>query len=532
MKMKHALSLLLLSLLSLASCNQNSVTTILSSPTSTNNPTTPSTDDGLYDDDTGEVYEEIESAINILRTQCYTVEMTESVTLMYPNSTTYIDIGTNSTTTMNFMVGDEVGISYSIFRESFDISKSDHTTKQNIVYRNIPEVTYFKDEASGCAYSESVTKSNEFSKSYTSQYDEDTGVYEPISYDSRFRNPWDYIAASDVKKNSDGEYILSNQKTQFLLQYYRASNLNWVQKAVLNLDNGKISSITLSTPNQTGTNPSSENYYVRTTAYTLKFSDYGTSKVTHIPEDGYTNDNPELQAIFNNMKTATSYTYKKTFKNLHNTVMNPDVASATDYFTTGYFTTDAVYYAQMYEDLNHDGQNDYTWTYGDNQTNNIAQPYQGTDDYDSIIKKETGDIYYAYQYTPDSNTGEWSWGRVSLSDSTDYSFTDMLSIGPDIGNISASIFKKVEGTANKYEIEDKLLSYAGGFFNNKYNGVYTTYLDTYTYKLELTINADGSLTIDTGYKSGVEENDITFDLYDINSTTLASWMTTQVNSIS
>lgn len=527
---------MLLGLVMLGSCDgqtsSSSNNTLPTTPDNGSANTSTATDDGLYDDETRETYPEIETAIETLRTSDYTVKMTESVTVIYPNSNLYVDIGSNSTTTLNFSVGENVGVSYSILRESFDLDKTDHTTKKNILYRNVPEVSYFKDATTGSAYSEAVTKSNEFSKTYASDYDEDTGVYEPIAYDSEFRNPWDFISASDVTKDSDGNYILSNQKTQFLLKYYQASNLNWVQKAVLNLDSDNhISSITLSTPQQTGTNSAAENYYLRDTSYTLAFSDYGVTKVSHIPDGGYTNSNPELQAIFDKMKTATSFTYKKTFKNLHNTVMNPDVTDATDYFTTGYFTSDAVYFAQMYEDLNHDGQNDYTWTYGDNATNNIAQPYQGTDDYDSIIKKESDDLYYVYQYTPDSNTGEWNWGRVSLSDSTDYSFTDMPSIGPDIGSISAAIFRKVEGTTNKYEVEDKLLNYAGGFFNNQYNGVYTTYLDSYTYKLELTINSDGSLTIDTGYKSGIDAHDIQFDLYDIGTTTLSTWMTAQVGGI-
>lgn len=91
-------------------------------------------------------------------------------------------------------------------------------------------MTYFKDKSTGSAYTETIDLNNEYKQYYVSDYDESTGVYQPISYESEFRNPWDFIDASDIDVNEDGEYVLSNQKAQFLINCYQASNLNWVQK--------------------------------------------------------------------------------------------------------------------------------------------------------------------------------------------------------------------------------------------------------------------------------------------------------------
>ena len=78
---------------------------------------------------------------------------------------------------------------------------------------------------------------------------------------------------------------------------------------------------------------------------------------------------------------------------------------------------------------------------------------------------------------------------------------------------------------------DLLVSYSGTFFDNQYQGVSTTYFESQTTKLILTINDDKSLSIDTGYWSNGKEQEVKFELYDINSTTLASWMQTEINKL-
>lgn len=468
---------------------------------------------------------EIQDAISVLRETNYTATLTEKLTVVHPNNKQSVDIGTDTTRTLNFKVGDDEGVSTSAIRQSYDLDKTTHekVDSSTTTYRT-QTLTYFKDESTGSAYTETIDLNNEYKQYYVSDYDESTRVYQPISYESEFRNPWDFIDASDIDVNEDGEYVLSNQKAQFLINCYQASNLNWVQKAVINIDNGKIISLAISTPDQKGSNSSASNYWIRTTSYSLNFTNYGHEDlVKHLPKNGYENNNPELQAIFDSVKTADSFTYKKLFVGVPPLTQNPVVDE--DSWTTGYFTKDAVYYAQMYEDKNHDGKNDYERTY-DNGSSNLQSPYMGTDNYDSIIHKEDDGKYYVYQYTPGN---VWNWGRVALSGSTDYSFDNFGDIGPNFGNLSAKLFKK---TGDKtYEIEDQLVSYSGTFFDNQYQGVSTTYFESQTTKLILTINDDKSLSIDTGYWSNGKEQEVKFELYDINSTTLASWMQTEINKL-
>ena len=80
-----------------------------------------------------------------------------------------------------------------------------------------PKAYYFRDEETGLAIKESITIDNEVNSSYLSDYNDTTGAYLPYAFDSLFRNPWDYIKASDIIEEKDGSLHLQGAKAQFVV---------------------------------------------------------------------------------------------------------------------------------------------------------------------------------------------------------------------------------------------------------------------------------------------------------------------------
>lgn len=508
MKFKKLLTLGTFALVSLTSCNTttSSSPSITTAPSITTTPTTTTTSSKPED-------KALKAALEPFKKN-YKVHMTESVDVLHPNDSTSVDLGFTNSVSLDYLNSDtERGVKISSSRESYDYEKrtnpNDPLVKNpaSISTYSAPDKTYFEDPDTLSAYSEAIDKNNVYSKSYASNYDINTGIYEPIAYQNQFRNPWDFISASDFTLDSKGVYHLSNEKAEFLLDCYQASSLNWVSDASLTIQDGKITSLVLNTPDQEGPDKKAINYWQRKTTYTLSF-DYSTTSVAHLPSTGYTNDNPELQAIFDKMKTATSYRYAKTFYHVLDP-LDETQKNYIDYPTVGYFslTDKAVYFSQR----------------------DSSQPYTGTDDYDSIIKLNTEDnLYHVYQYTP--NNGTFAWGGVSLNGVTPYTFEKFTDIGPALGSLSAKLFKK---TGEKtYEIETALLPGSGALFDNQYAGVSTDYFSTQTTRLTLTIGADNnSFKVETGFNQLGSEQKVSFELSGINSTELKPFMKTEIAKI-
>lgn len=69
---------------------------------------------------------EIQDAISVLRETNYTATLTEKLTVVHPNDKQSVDIGTDTTRTLNFKVGDDEGVSTSAIRQSYDLDKTTH----------------------------------------------------------------------------------------------------------------------------------------------------------------------------------------------------------------------------------------------------------------------------------------------------------------------------------------------------------------------------------------------------------------------
>lgn len=354
-----------------------------------------------------------------------------------------------------------------------------------------PKAYYFRDEETGLAIKESITIDNEVNSSYLSDYNDTTGVYLPYAFDSLFRNPWDYIRASDIVEEEDGSLHLQGAKAQFVVTCYGGTSINYVDDIALNLgEDGGIDSLTFDISELR-----EEGRYTRTNEFTVTYDrSLGEQPVAHLQP--YSNDNPELAAALGCLDGVDSYTYNKEF------LSSWDGERTT--WTTGYFIRDEMaYYAQR-------------------STPEDEHPYQGGDDYDYKAVYDPSDkLYYVYQY--DYGDLGWDWHVVTLSSSTLYTIDSFEGLGPDFSSINPALFKKTGDRT--YEAEEMVVTSLGAYFDNGMLGAQSGALESSTGRLVITLNEDKTAiqTVLASFSLQGKAYYLRFTLSDINSTTLPSY---------
>lgn len=374
----------------------------------------------------------------------------------------------------------------------------DHTSSTSTT-----PATYWKDLETGSAVSESLGVDNVVYESFLADYDDDTGIYTPYVFDSQFKNPWDYIRASDLTLDEDGVLHLDTAKADFLIDCYNGTAINWVEDCVVNLDEeGAISGLTFSIPDQT-----TVGLYTRVTTFEVAYSRHGEETVEHVTP--LTNDNPELATALSCLDEATSYTYTRDVAIPEGTTLT------TQYQTTvGYYTEDYVLYHQIYQGTERDDAQN-------------AEFYEGGDDHDyRVLWSEEDQLYYVYEYI--YGTTQWDWSIVYISGTTLYTFSDFSEIGPSFGwgNISSSVFTKVtEGDVTYYEADSSVMDTIGAYFDNQFVGVHSDYLDGGTEYCRVYLTSDGTAIdhVETGFTYSGYDYQLTYTLEDINSTSIPSW---------
>lgn len=354
-----------------------------------------------------------------------------------------------------------------------------------------PESFYFRDEETGLAIKESITVENTVNSSYLSDYNDTTGVYLPYAFDSLFRNPWDYIRASDIVEEADGSLHLQGAKAQFVVTCYGGTSINYVDDIALNLGaDGGIDSLSFEISELR-----EEGRYTRTNEFSVTYDrGLGEQPIAHLQP--FANDNPDLAVALKCLDGVDSYTYNKEFLDAW------DGSRTT--WTTGYFVRDDMaYYAQRSAP-------------GD------EHPYQLGDDYDYKAVYDPSDkLYHVYQY--DYGDLGWDWNVVTLSTSAVYTIDSFEGLGPDFSSLNPALFKKTGDRT--YEAESMVVGSLGIYFDNGMLGVQSGALDGSTDRLVITLNEEKT-AIETVLTSFSVQGDVyylRFTLSGINSTTLPSY---------
>lgn len=363
-----------------------------------------------------------------------------------------------------------------------------------------PVTVYWRDEESGTALSENVTELNEIETLYMSDYDYNTGFYQPIIFDEEFRNPWDYIRSSDILEYQDGSLHLDLEKGNFLVDCYFGTSVNWIDDIAINVDaNGAISSLVLSIPDI------GDDRYTRSNTMEVTYSDHGSlNTVKHVQP--YTHDNPALAEALLCLEEVDNFTYTRhiDITNNDNILPNPD--------TVGYYTPEYVLFHNVLpeEDLPAGTTNEQFYELGD------AYDYR-------ILPNEEDGLWYVYEYTYSGYT--WSWGVASLSGTTAYTFPSYEDIRLDFSMVDASVFVQDEDNPLVYVAEDNIVDALGTYFDNPFLGVHSTYLEDSTLYLIITLTDDGKAikTVETGFSEGTADYALTFTLSDIGTTSIPSW---------
>lgn len=332
------------------------------------------------------------------------------------------------------------------------------------------EKLYFCDDETGCIIAEYLGVNNKVETYLQSEYDYEAGTYLPIAFDSEFRNPFDYIQARDLSKVAANTYSLNLDKASFALECYGSSAAMAVKKCTITTnESNQIEEMNFEMNTEGG-----EGYtYVRDTSLNVKYSKFGKeSELAHIKP--CENNNPELATALKALNKVSSYKYSKDYINDDGTVADHIV---------GYITQDAAFYHH------HDSPTD-------------TKVYSVGDDYDYLAAIcDANNKYYGFEYTYNSMSGNYEPGLIMLSVSAAYSIDDFSGLGPNFKALSSEIFSLKEGTNNVYVIEnDTLRTSIASYFDFQYLGVNSQVLETRTDDFELTLDSDGSMTINTGYR--------------------------------
>ena len=431
------------------------------------------------------------TAIDSLRGKTHQINISQAVTIVRPNDELSVDFTNIYEFTHTHYYGDNVRAfstgSYSIYYDHIKgTGEMDESTYRT---HKVDEQIYFK-LSNGYAQVQNLTFQNELETAISAYYDEETGRYTPIMFDTEFKNPFDYVSYRDVVVNNDGSLSLINQKIDFVLECYNTVGMNTIKenKLVLN-SKGEVTAIEFVIPDQIG----AENSYIRSNTITLTYEREGIKTAELKP---FENENPELEAAFAAIKNTKNYSYTKTYvqqKQVDGTIKDHNVK--------GYFTEDVVYFHH------HDKPGDTT-------------PYEGDDDYDYKAVKESDGKYYVYQYSMATDT--FGWGIVMASATTPLFYDYFEELGPIFSYVDPAIFKKTGEYT--YEIETYFLSTSGIIFDFGMMGVASDAFDGGTTKCVVTLNEDGSLgKVETTLKFLTETLNITYTLSDIGTTVVPTW---------
>lgn len=490
MKRKYTSLLLALPALLLASCAGTSSTSAPSTSTSSSTTSSGADSTTIPDIDDGEAPEEFVTAIKSLRKNSHQVHINSLVQVLHPDPYAVdLQIVTDQTIVQSYKTLEdgtiERGYHVEGSKTNSDLNKDEgHTVNESTttVYP-IADQTIFEDPATGVAYDETLTIDNTVVKSMPANQDE-TGVYDPLIFADQFKNPWDYIDASDLSYGTDGNIHLDITKAAFLMEAYELNSVNKPSDCIVNLNsNNQIASVTFAIDDI------GSETYTRHSTLSLTYSGFGTATVEHLAP--LTNENPELETAFANLTSADSFTYTKVIKNLTNNTVEK---------TTAYYVKDAnlVYFHQGDEDRMYTNGNNYDYVASYQESGTYAGQWMG------------------YNYV--QGTTGWDWGIVYVTGTYPYLVESWDALIPQVKKVSTALFHKDEDGA--YVCDDRLDGSIGSYFDNGFLAVNSEALETSGTGLKLTLK-DGNIdTIETGFTVSNQESEVTFTLSDINSTTL------------
>lgn len=351
-----------------------------------------------------------------------------------------------------------------------------------------PTAYYYRDQETGLATVERLTAQNEVTTSWLSDYSDVTASYTPYSFDGLFKNPWDYISAADLTEDEEGELHLAADKSQFLVECYGGTSINYVEDITLTLGaDGGIDGLVFDIPSL-----DDDPRYVRTNTVLITYDrDIGANPIPHLSP--LENDNPDLAIALNCLDDIESYTYLKEY------FTNPERTERTTW-TKGYFIRDdIVYFRQRAAEDDSD-----------------TTPYRGGDDYDYRCIYDAENGHYSVEDC-EAYATSWMWAVVMLSGSTPYTIDTFEEIGPSFTELDPALFKKTGDLT--YEAEELVLSTMGGYFDNGMLGVHSDALATSTFECKITLTADKKAisTVDTGFTIQGDTYYIRFTLDDLDS---------------
>lgn len=412
------------------------------------------------------------------------VEQTNRTT--YPRNTSTGAVGLGIDHSLDFAYSYDNGeraYSTSGYSTHFNIdNQTGEIIESSITEYNVQTSRVFEEEGTGLALIESMNPDNTVTTAYASDYDETTAIYTPLSFANNFSNPWDYIEESDLTLGDDGNFHLSSDKAEFLLESYALSGTNMVTDAIITTDEqDALKEIEFVMPDYETSS------YVRKTSVTITYSDFGElTKIEHLTP--FENDNPELAEAFKCLDNATSFTYRKQFGDSFSAFEPSD--------TTGYFTQDAIFFHQR----------------ADKHPNEF---YTDGDDYDYLSKKNPRDgKYYGFMY----DLIELGFVPAMLSDTQQLVKDSFIDNGPSFGQLSAALFRKTGDLT--YEVEPSITSWIGQYFDNGFDGVHSDILSTSTLSCVVYLTSDKKAIdkVEVGADIGTGKTTITYTLSDINST--------------
>lgn len=428
----------------------------------------------------------VKTALASVRTS-HKVYIEQTTTVLKPQDPLAVDIHIAYDNEYGYYYqGDEKSFSRLIHSTFVDLDKETGEWNETTIRTKIhPEERYFKDE-DGTVYAETINIKNEIEKVTYAFFDNETGVYRPVIFDTQFKNPFDYITYRDIKENEDGTLTLLHEKADFLASCYDAIGMNFIQENVIHLnEQGEIASIDFVIPDLV------EPTYTRRNTLSLEYIRGENIRFSH--RQVYTNENPQLQMALSVLKDQTNFTYIKQYMNHDGTIQNT---------IKSYFTKEEVFFHQ------HDEIN-------------ASALYQGGDDYDyKVILDPNTNTYTCYEYT--SGTAGWKWNVCMISSTAPYILEDFSEIGPSFMDMSAAIFKKIDDTT--YEIEKDMVSTIGKYFDYGMQGCQSYVFDGSTTSLTIELNDQGEIdVIKARFRFEQVETMVEFYIQDIGTTVIPTW---------
>lgn len=431
----------------------------------------------------------IANAIEAFKANSYVVD-TNFVTEIYRKDATAGDqyqplsIRRTENYNLSYQLGDDAAIKITSDAKHEDLFLNEDGT-YSVINTNVytdEDSVYFRDDESGYAIKETLSIDNEVTELIMSDYEEYYGTYVPIEFDSEFKNPFDYLQASDFAKNEEGTYYLNGTKAVFLAKCFQRSSLTYATDALVEFDeDGHFSSITIDIAYVDA------DAYTQQSTYTCVFSEIGNVEINHI--HAYDNSNPEIESLFAKAKAAQTYTYFKGY-GTEDSGYEDDV--------TCFYTQDVVLFHHFYKDY-------------------PTALYDGGYDYDYKVEYDEDDkTYYAYEYNKASDSVPYAWALCYLSGTTPLTYETFQDIGPTFYKISPALFYKNED--GSYSVVDELLSTIGAYFDNQFIGVHSDVLDGACTSFKMTLDGEKGFTVELSYHSENKEHYITFALSDIDAT--------------